>query len=359
MDLTKINQILDAESKTFKEGIQSVIDTAIDRRKDLKSEVAKIFGLDQNSGITEESFFAILDGFAEISGNLDAVLGQAGFDTKVAGAWLRKEDPPKENFRGPMLRMLAEVVFDYYADNRLFHDLHQVLEEWGGGELPKCAEIPLESTLVDLGVIKDIGNLHGGVRILNCIKNEGIVTLGELLCRKDHEMLRVPHFGRKSLNELKAYLNDRFGADLQDREASDPNLERFEVMARNRLSLQVFAGESLVTQWHEGEKKLEYADLDYHAFRNVLSEQKEEAVYVQIYAEPDLLKALEEAGITHRTQLATAPQSVLSRVCHGKTGWKAQLEDLLGSTIGYSNRRLSLGMSIPLFLDPKVEVYTS
>ncbi len=363
MDLTKINEILAAESKAFKEGVQDAIDAAIDRRKDMKSEVATILGLDSGTTLTEESFFAILDGFTEISGNLDSVLQQAGFDSKVAGAWLRKEDPPKEGFRGPTLRMLAEVVFDYYADNRLYHDLHQVLEDWGDPEVLAAAAhktLPLDSALEELGVFDDVRALDQGTRIRNCIKNEGLITLGELLSRAEIEWRRVPNFGNKSLRTLEAYLKDRFGTGFIDLENPDPDLERFQSMSWERLSLKAAAGKLLVTQWHESEKKPEYADLDYHAFQPVLREKGPEEVYVQIYADHDLMEALKEAGILHCTQLATAPQKVLDQICHGQTEWQEQLPKLLDcDRSSHYYRSLSLGMGTPLFLDPEVEVYTS
>jgi hypothetical protein len=40
----------------------------------------------------------------------------------------------------------------------------------------------------------------------NCLKNEAITYLGELVQRDDAELLRIPNFGRKILNELKEVL---------------------------------------------------------------------------------------------------------------------------------------------------------
>ena len=41
------------------------------------------------------------------------------------------------------------------------------------------------------------------VRAQNCLKNEGIKTLGELSMKSDGELLHIPNFGRKSLYDLK------------------------------------------------------------------------------------------------------------------------------------------------------------
>ncbi len=40
----------------------------------------------------------------------------------------------------------------------------------------------------------------------NALKGNEIVTLGDLICRTESEMLRIPGFGRRSLNEIKVVL---------------------------------------------------------------------------------------------------------------------------------------------------------
>ena len=44
------------------------------------------------------------------------------------------------------------------------------------------------------------------VRTYNCLKNEGIRFVGEFAQKGEAELLRLPNFGRKSLNELKEIL---------------------------------------------------------------------------------------------------------------------------------------------------------
>ncbi len=51
------------------------------------------------------------------------------------------------------------------------------------------------------------------VRSHNCLKNENITYIGDLVQRTESEMLRTANFGRKSLNEIKAVLNN-FGLSL-------------------------------------------------------------------------------------------------------------------------------------------------
>ena len=53
---------------------------------------------------------------------------------------------------------------------------------------------------------------------LNCLNNDGIEYLGDLVNKDENDMLRTPNFGRKSLNELKSILsqyNLKFGMDIE------------------------------------------------------------------------------------------------------------------------------------------------
>ena len=42
----------------------------------------------------------------------------------------------------------------------------------------------------------------------NCLKNDNIVYIGDLVQKTEQEMLRTPNFGRKSLNEIKEVLTN-------------------------------------------------------------------------------------------------------------------------------------------------------
>ena len=46
------------------------------------------------------------------------------------------------------------------------------------------------------------------VRSANCLKNDNIVYIGDLILKSENEMLRTPNFGRKSLNEIKEVLTE-------------------------------------------------------------------------------------------------------------------------------------------------------
>lgn len=67
-------------------------------------------------------------------------------------------------------------------------------------------------------LLKKVEELELSVRSANCLKNDNIVYIGDLVQKTESEMLKTPNFGRKSLNEIKDVLSSmglRFGMDVQ------------------------------------------------------------------------------------------------------------------------------------------------
>ena len=68
-------------------------------------------------------------------------------------------------------------------------------------------------------LLKKVDELELSVRSANCLKNENIVYIGDLIQKTEAEMLRTPNFGRKSLNEIKEVLSGmglHLGMDVED-----------------------------------------------------------------------------------------------------------------------------------------------
>jgi DNA-directed RNA polymerase subunit alpha len=64
-----------------------------------------------------------------------------------------------------------------------------------------AAESPFNKNL-----LRKVDELELSVRSANCLKNDNIVYIGDLVQKSEAEMLRTPNFGRKSLNEIKEVL---------------------------------------------------------------------------------------------------------------------------------------------------------
>jgi DNA-directed RNA polymerase, alpha subunit/40 kD subunit len=75
-------------------------------------------------------------------------------------------------------------------------------------EEPEEEETPevLEDLPFNKNLLRKVDELELSVRSANCLKNDNIVYIGDLVQRSEPEMLRTPNFGRKSLNEIREVL---------------------------------------------------------------------------------------------------------------------------------------------------------
>ena len=76
-----------------------------------------------------------------------------------------------------------------------FDEPHQTSAE------DRAADLPFNKNL-----LRKVDELELSVRSANCLKNDNIVYIGDLVQKTEGEMLRTPNFGRKSLNEIKEVL---------------------------------------------------------------------------------------------------------------------------------------------------------
>jgi len=68
------------------------------------------------------------------------------------------------------------------------------------------AEPEANSNQLNRFLLKKVDELELSVRSANCLKNDNIIYIGDLVQKTEAEMLRTPNFGRKSLNEIKEVL---------------------------------------------------------------------------------------------------------------------------------------------------------
>jgi DNA-directed RNA polymerase subunit alpha len=58
-----------------------------------------------------------------------------------------------------------------------------------------------------------VNEIELSVRAANCLNNANITSVGELALKSENEMLKYRNFGKKSLNEIKAKL-EQLGLSL-------------------------------------------------------------------------------------------------------------------------------------------------
>ena len=99
--------------------------------------------------------------------------------------------------------------------------LQDQLQTFINFEEPKEAGRDEEADMLEFNplLLKKVDELELSVRSANCLKNDNIVYIGDLIQKTEAEMLRTPNFGRKSLNEIKEVLTTmglHLGMDIPD-----------------------------------------------------------------------------------------------------------------------------------------------
>ena len=101
---------------------------------------------------------------------------------------------------------------------RILQDQLQLFVHFDEAMLPSAAPIGVaaapaaggepepNSNQINRYLLKKVDELELSVRSANCLKNDNIIYIGDLVQKTEAEMLRTPNFGRKSLNEIKEVL---------------------------------------------------------------------------------------------------------------------------------------------------------
>jgi DNA-directed RNA polymerase subunit alpha len=122
----------------------------------------------------------------------DARLGQTtDFDKLNLEVWTNGAVSPQD-----AVAMAAKMLKDHMA---IFINFEEAPEE--SLEFPTSED---ERLLDQLS--RSVDELELSVRSYNCLKNAEIKSIGDLVTRTEHEMLKTKNFGRKSLNEIKDIL---------------------------------------------------------------------------------------------------------------------------------------------------------
>lgn len=88
---------------------------------------------------------------------------------------------------------------------RILQDQMQLFVNFEEPQVAVAEERPSELPF-NKNLLRKVDELELSVRSANCLKNDNIVYIGDLVQKTEQEMLRTPNFGRKSLNEIKEVL---------------------------------------------------------------------------------------------------------------------------------------------------------
>ena len=88
---------------------------------------------------------------------------------------------------------------------RILQDQFQLFINFDEPQLARTEE-PVEDLPFNRNLLRKVDELELSVRSANCLKNDNIIYIGDLVQKSEQEMLRTPNFGRKSLNEIKEVL---------------------------------------------------------------------------------------------------------------------------------------------------------
>lgn len=91
---------------------------------------------------------------------------------------------------------------------KILQDQLSVFVNFAHTELKNDKQEEKQKLSFDPVLLKRVEELELSVRSANCLKNDNIIYIGDLVQKTEAEMLKTPNFGRKSLNEIKQILNE-------------------------------------------------------------------------------------------------------------------------------------------------------
>jgi len=173
--------------------------------------------LDEGADIRMEFTVAVGKGYVAADRNRpeDAPIGLVPVDSLFSP--VRKVSYKVENTREGQVLDYDKLTLTVETDGSITPEdavayaariLQDQLQTFINFEEPKSevAEEQVPELAFNPALLKKVDELELSVRSANCLKNDNIVYIGDLILKSEAEMLRTPNFGRKSLNEIKEVL---------------------------------------------------------------------------------------------------------------------------------------------------------
>ena len=176
-----------------------------------------IMTLDSNADIEIEANVETGKGYvsAEVAEDENKLIGEIKLDAMFSP--VVKTSYKIENSRVGQVTDYDKLIFEVETNGvitpddaialaaRILQDQLQPFINFDEPEvLPDQSQV--ESLSFNTNLLKKVEELELSVRSANCLKNDNIIYIGDLVQKSEGEMLRTPNFGRKSLNEIKEVL---------------------------------------------------------------------------------------------------------------------------------------------------------
>ena len=176
-----------------------------------------IMTLDANADIEIEANIETGKGYvsAEVAEDENKIIGEIKLDAMFSP--VVKATYKIENSRVGQVTDYDKLIFDvetngvYTPDDaialaaRIIQDQLQAFINFDEPEV-QLDQGSAEKLSFNSNLLKKVEELELSVRSANCLKNDNIIYIGDLVQKSESEMLRTPNFGRKSLNEIKEVL---------------------------------------------------------------------------------------------------------------------------------------------------------
>ena len=173
-----------------------------------------IMTLDSNADVEIEANIETGKGYisAEVAEDENKVIGEIKLDAMFSP--VIRASYKVENSRVGQVTDYDKLIFEVETNGVITPDdaialasriLQDQLQPFINFDEPEAQQDQTASEKLSFNsnLLKKVEELELSVRSANCLKNDNIIYIGDLVQKSESEMLRTPNFGRKSLNEIK------------------------------------------------------------------------------------------------------------------------------------------------------------
>ena len=188
-----------------------------DSETEIMNKDQLIMTLDANADVEIEANIETGKGYvsAEVAEDENKIIGEIKLDAMFSP--VVKAAYKIENSRVGQVTDYDKLIFDVETNGvispddaialsaRILQDQLQAFINFDEPEIQNDQD-STEKLSFNSNLLKKVEELELSVRSANCLKNDNIIYIGDLVQKTESEMLRTPNFGRKSLNEIKEVL---------------------------------------------------------------------------------------------------------------------------------------------------------